>query len=129
VAAEFTVADAMDPSGLGGYATVLDSALFHVFGGEDQARYARALTDVVVPGGQVIVLALSTRGPGFGPRIDDDAVVTAFAEPAWSVESLVPSIYRGRVTHPDQAVTTGRAVGELVDLPALLARVRHVSRV
>lgn len=127
VAAQFTVADAMDPSGLGSYATVLDSALFHVFGADDQALYARALTDVVVPGGQVVVLALSTRGPAFGPRIDDDAVAAAFAEPAWTVESLVPSTYRGRVTHPDQAAATGREVGDLVDLPALLARIRRTG--
>jgi SAM-dependent methyltransferase len=126
VAAEFTVADAMDPAGLGGYATVLDSALFHVFGADDRARYARALTDVVVPGGQVVVLALSTRGPGFGPQIDDDAVTDAFAGPEWSVASLVESTYRGRVTHADQAAATGRAIGELVDLPALLARIRRV---
>lgn len=125
VAAEFTVADAMEPAGLGRYATVLDSALFHVFEPEDRSRYARGLADVVVPGGQVIVLALSTRGPEFGPRIDDDAVTTAFTAPFWDVADLVESTYRGRVTYPDQAEATGRAVGDLVDLPALLARIRR----
>jgi SAM-dependent methyltransferase len=127
VAAEFRIADAMDPAGLGRFATVLDSALFHVFGADDRARYARALTDVVVPGGQVVVLALSTRGPGFGPQIDDDAVTTAFTAPAWRVEDLAESTYRGRVTHPDQAAATGRAVGELVDLPAVVARIRRIA--
>jgi hypothetical protein len=73
----------------------------------------------------VIVLALSTRGPGFGPRIDDDAVTTTFTAPVWDVEDLVESTYRGRVTFPDQAEATGRAVGDLVDLPALLARIRR----
>ena len=127
VAAEFTVADAMDPSALGRFATVLDSALFHVFGADDRARYARALTGVVEPGGRVIVLALSTRGPGFGPQIDDDAVPAAFAAPDWTVESLAETIYRGRVTHADQATATGAAVGELVDLPAVVARVRRTG--
>ena len=127
VAAEFTVADAMDPSALGRFATVLDSALFHVFGADDRARYARALTDVVEPCGQVIVLALSTRGPGFGPQIDDDAVAAAFAPPDWIVEGLEPTTYRGRVTHADQATATGRALGELVDLPAVVARVRRAA--
>jgi SAM-dependent methyltransferase len=127
VDAEFVVGDALDPAGLGRFATVLDSALFHVFDPDDQARYARVLTAVVEPGGQVIVLALSTRGPAFGPRIDDDAVPAAFASPAWTIESLVESTYRGRVRHPDQARTTGRALGELVDLPALLARVRRTG--
>jgi SAM-dependent methyltransferase len=127
VAAEFAVGDAMAPAALGQFATVLDSALFHVFDADDRARYARALADVVVPGGQVLVLALSTRGPGFGPQIDDDAVPAAFTAPAWTVETLQESTYRGRVTHDDQARTTGRALGELVDLPALLARVRRTD--
>lgn len=129
VAAEFTVADAMDPAALGWFATVLDSALFHVFDAADRSRYAAALRDVVLPDGQVIVLALSTRGPGFGPQIDDDAVPTAFAAPDWAVEDLRPTTYRGRVTHPDQASATGRAVGELVDLPAVVARIRRVRSV
>ena len=127
VAAEFAVADAFEPAALGRFATVLDSALFHVFGPDDQARYARALTDVVEPGGRVVVLALSTRGPGFGPQIDDEAVPAAFPAPGWSVESLEATTYRGRVTHPDQADATGRAVGELVDLPAVLARIRRAG--
>ncbi len=128
VAAEFTVADAMDPASLGRFATVLDSALFHVFDAADRTRYAAALRGVVVPGGQVIVLALSTRGPGFGPQIDDDAVPAAFAAPDWAVEDLRPSTYRGRVTHPDQASATGRPVGDLVDLPAVVARIRLLTR-
>ena len=127
VAAEFTVADAMGPAALGRFATVLDSALFHVFGADDRARYARALTDVVDPGGRVIVLALSTRGPGFGPQIDDDAVAAAFTAPDWTVEDLAATTYRGRVTHPDQATATGRAIGELVDLPAVVARIRRAG--
>ncbi|WP_433798877.1 class I SAM-dependent methyltransferase [Actinomycetospora sp. CA-084318] len=123
----FVVADAFDPAGLGRFATVLDSALFHVFDAADRARYARALTTVVEPGGQVLVLALSTRGPGFGPQIDDEDVDAAFTGPDWRVEDLRPSTYRGRVTHPDQAAGTGAGVGELVDLPAVLARVRRTG--
>ncbi|WP_018333800.1 class I SAM-dependent methyltransferase [Actinomycetospora chiangmaiensis] len=128
VEAAFVVADAFDPARLGRFATVLDSALLHVFDADDRARYARALTDVVEPGGRVVVLALSTRGPGFGPQIDDDAVTAAFAESDWRVESLGPATYRGRVTHPDQGRVTGAAMGDLVDLPAVLARVRRRER-
>ncbi|MEJ2871059.1 class I SAM-dependent methyltransferase [Actinomycetospora sp. OC33-EN08] len=130
VDAEFTVADAMDPvdlGDLGRFTTILDSALFHVFDPDDRARYARALTGVVEPGGRVIVLALSTRGPGFGPQIDDDAVPQAFVAPDWEVEAVRPSTYRGRVTHPDQADDLGRGIGELVDLPATLALVRRTG--
>lgn len=123
----FVVADAFDPAGLGRFATVLDSALFHVFAADDRARYARALTSVVEPGGQVVVLALSTRGPGFGPQIDDQDVPATFSAPDWQVEDLRPSTYRGRVTHPDQEARTGARLGELVDLPAVLARVRRTG--
>ncbi|NYD35235.1 class I SAM-dependent methyltransferase [Actinomycetospora corticicola] len=125
VDASFVVADAFDPAGLGRFATVLDSALFHVFGAEDRARYAAALTDVVEPGGRVVVLALSTRGPGFGPQIDDDDLTAAFRTPDWHVEEVSTSTYRGRVTHAGQEASTGVALGELVDLPAVLARVRR----
>ena len=104
-------------------------ALFQIPGGWLGDRFGprRALTGVVEPGGRVIVLALSARGPGFGPQIDDDAVPTAFAAPDWTVESLAETIYRGRVTYPDQARATGAAVGELVDLPAVVARVRRTG--
>ena len=127
VAAEFAVGDAMAPTALGTFATVLDSALFHVFDAADQARYAGALADVVEPAGSVLVLALSTRGPAFGPRIDDTALAAAFTAPCWSVESLTASTYRGRVTDPKQASVTGHAVGETVDLPAVLAVVRRLA--
>ena len=126
VEAEFAIGDAMAPGALGTFSTVLDSALFHVFDAADRARYARALADVVEPGGSVLVLALSTRGPAFGPRIDDEAVTSAFTAPRWSVASLTASTYRGRVTNPDQATVTGRALGETVDLPAVLAVVRRL---
>ncbi|MDL5158753.1 class I SAM-dependent methyltransferase [Actinomycetospora termitidis] len=125
VHAEFTVADAMEPVALGRFATVLDSALFHVFDPDDRVRYAHALTGVVEPGGAVVVLALSTRGPGFGPQIDDDSVPRAFTGPDWEVADVRPTTYRGRVTHPDQASALGHDVGELVDLPATIAVVRR----
>ncbi len=127
VDASFVVADAFEPSGPGRFATVLDSALFHVFDADDQARYARTLTDIVRPGGQVVVLALSTRGPGFGPQIDDEDVPAAFRAPDWHVEDVTTSTYRGKVTHADQEAATGVAIGHLVDLPAVLARVRRVG--
>lgn len=36
--------------------------------------------------------------------------------------------YLGCVTDPDQASATGRAVGDLVDLPAVVARIRLLTR-
>ncbi|MEQ3553622.1 class I SAM-dependent methyltransferase [Pseudonocardia nematodicida] len=71
VDARFTVADMLDPAGLGPFDTVLDSALFHLFDAGDQARYARALAGLVRPGGSVHLLAPAvTGGPEFGPVID-----------------------------------------------------------
>ena len=49
------------------------------------------------------------------------------APPDWIVEGLEPTTYRGRVTHADQATATGRALGELVDLPAVVARIRRAG--
>ena len=46
VAATFVEADALHPSDLRGFDTVLDSALFHIFDADDQGRYADALREV-----------------------------------------------------------------------------------
>lgn len=118
VPARFQVADALRLSGALGadtYDTVLDSALFHIFGPADRARYVRELHRVCRPGARVHVLALSDEGPGFGPEIPESAIRTAFTG-GWALESLTRTTYRG-VTGAD---------GEHGDLPAWLARVRRV---
>jgi SAM-dependent methyltransferase len=122
---EFVVADAMAPAGLRGFDTVLDSALFHIFDGDDQARYADALRDVVVDGGRVVLLGLAP-GPAFGPEVTDDEIRAAFSRPGWTLEELRESTYRGRVPDEEQADMLRVPVGGHVDLPAWLAVARRV---
>lgn len=49
--------------------TIVDSALFHIFGEEPELRaeYVRSLHSVCEPGGRLHILALSNREPGIGP--------------------------------------------------------------
>lgn len=131
VPVELVAVDALDPDALralGQFATVLDSALFHIFDAADRVRYVDALRGVVAPGGQVVLLALSDEGPGFGPEIGEDTIREAFAVPGWSLETLDRSTYRGKVTHEAQAEGMARPIGDLVDLPAWLARVRRTAQ-
>lgn len=108
--------------------TIVDSALFHVFGDEPEARaaYVRSLHAVCKPGGVVHILALSDREPGFGPRISDTVIRESFTD-GWELEDLRPVRYRGRVT---AAVAEAAAHMEqrdgLVDVAAWLARIRRI---
>jgi SAM-dependent methyltransferase len=124
VDASFVEADALHPTGLRGFDTVLDSALFHVFDTDDQGRYADALLDVVVDGGRVVLLGLAPS-PAFGPEVTDDQIRAAFTRPGWTVEEIRASTYRGRVPDDDQAALLGVPVGGHVDLPAWLAVARR----
>jgi SAM-dependent methyltransferase len=123
VSARFEVGDAYDLGGEPRYDTVLDSALFHIFDDDDRARYVRSLARVVRPGGVVHVLALSDTGPGFGPQVSETTILGAFLD-GWRLELLQMSTYRGAVVRPEHAALLGREIGEHVDLPAWLARVR-----
>jgi SAM-dependent methyltransferase len=124
VEATFVEADALDPAGLRGFDTVLDSALFHIFDTDDEARYADALRDVVVDGGRIVLLGLAP-GPAFGPEVTDDEIRTAFSRPGWVIEEVRESTYCGRVPDQAQADLLGVPVGEAVDLPAWLAIARR----
>ena len=125
VAARFEVADALRLDGLTGFDTVLDSALFHVFGDDDRGRYVRALHGACVSGAVVHVLALSDAAPGFGPRISDQVIRAAFDGPEWKLEALEPSWYRGQAT-AEQRTELGLPAEGPVDVLAWLARVRHL---
>lgn len=103
VAPWFVVGDVLRPAELElparRWATVLDCALFHVFDAAGRAACVRSLAGLLEPGGHVVVLAMSTDGPHFGPEVDDEVVRAAFAEPEWSVEELLTSAFRGRISH------------------------------
>lgn len=126
VTAHFSVADALSLSPERAYDTILDSALFHIFGDEDRARYVASLHGVTAPGGLVHVLALSDTGPGFGPQVSESVIREAFGHREWELQELKPVQYRGRIVRAEHATALGRSPGELVDLPAWLARARRL---
>jgi len=89
----FVVHDALDLGGLGEirFDTVVDSALFHVFGDEERTRYAASLRQVVPPGGRYFMICFSDRHPGwFGPRrVSQEEIRSAFAD-GWRVDKIDP---------------------------------------
>lgn len=128
--ARFAVADALalDPRVTGAYDTVLDSALFHIWGTEPEqrARYVRSLHGVLRPGGVLRLLALSDAEPGFGPRIGADIVRKSFTD-GWQLVSLEPTRYLGRVTPVVADRVGGLAVSPegLVEAAAWVAEIRR----
>ena len=88
----FTVHDALDLGALGEqFDTVIDSALFHVFGDEERRRYVGSLGAVVPPGGRYFMLCFSDRQPpGFGPRrVSQAEIEDAFAD-GWRIDAIEP---------------------------------------
>ncbi|MBB5918620.1 SAM-dependent methyltransferase [Nocardia transvalensis] len=137
-AARFRVTDAVrtgrDPEAaaeLGVFDTIVDSALFHVFGDDPQNRadYVRGLHALCKPGGVLHILALSTAEPGIGPRISDTLIRESFSE-GWDLEDLQPSRYRGRITGlvAQQADEAGLHPTDdgIIDTAAWLARLRRL---
>ncbi|AKS35231.1 class I SAM-dependent methyltransferase [Mycolicibacterium goodii] len=124
VDARFEVGDAMALGTRGGYDTILDSALFHIFDDADRQTYVASLHAGCRPGGTVHVLALSDAGRGFGPQVSEDQIRGAFGG-GWELEALETTIYRG-VVGPAHAEAIGLSVGTQVDEPAWLARARRL---
>lgn len=130
-AAHFEVGDAiaLGDSSESTYDTIVDSALFHVFGTEPDARaaYVRSLRALCKPGGLVNILALSDAGPGFGPQISDAVIRESFVD-GWELEDLHTTQYRGRVTASvlEQKPNLGVPEGDPIDVIAWLARIRRV---
>lgn len=124
VDARFEVADAMNLGAEPGYQTIVDSALFHIFGDADRARYVSGLHTAVRAGGLVHVLALSDAGRGFGPQVSEAQIRAAFGA-GWELEALDTTTYRG-VVQEAQADAIGLAAGTRVDEPAWLARARRL---
>jgi SAM-dependent methyltransferase len=125
VTGRFEVADALQLVPHRAYDTVVDSALFHIFDAADRARYVSSLHRACRPDARVHVLALSDAGPGFGPQISDAVIREAFGD-GWILEDLQPARYRGVIVHDTHAAALGRPVGDLIDLPAWLARTRRI---
>ena len=91
----FAVHNALDLGTLGSlgdqFDTVLDSALFHVFGDEERRRYVDSLRAVVPPGGRYFMLCFSDRQPpGFGPRrVSQAEIKDSFAD-GWQIDAIEP---------------------------------------
>ena len=88
--AEFVVGDALQLDALGRrFATIVDSALFHVFDDPDRARYVRSLASAIEPGGVLYVLCFSDQVPGTnGPRrVSQAELRTAFGD-GWVIEVI-----------------------------------------
>lgn len=119
VDARFEFADALRLTS-GPFDTVVDSALFHIFGPEDRAKYVRSLHGVCRPGATVHVLALADAEPGFGPRIPETVIRDAFAVEGWQLAGIRSTTYRG-VARGGHAEAFGVDEGSLIDVPAWLA--------
>jgi SAM-dependent methyltransferase len=123
--ARFEVADATNLDAEPGYDTVIDSAVFHIFGDDaDRARYVASLHRAIRPGGTLHLLALSDAGRGFGPQVGEAQIRDAFAD-VWELEALDATTYRG-VVGEAHAEALGLAVGTKVEEPAWLARARRI---
>jgi SAM-dependent methyltransferase len=123
VSARFDVADALHLGDRPRFDTVIDSALFHVFGPAERDAYTRSLHAVCRTGAYVHVLALSDAEPGLGPQISDSAIRDAFRD-GWVLEDLRPSSYRV-VIGPEDGHRLNLPVGRQADMIAWLARVRR----
>lgn len=132
--ARFEVVDVLDPDAfnaerLGVFDTVLDSALFHVFGTDPDARamYVAGLHRVCRPGGYLHLFALSDVEPTFGPQIGEHIIRDSFLGPDWELERLQAIRYQGRVTSAvkEQAAGLGLPTEGQVDMPAWQARIRR----
>jgi cyclopropane fatty-acyl-phospholipid synthase-like methyltransferase len=70
---------------------VIDSGLFHVFSDEDRGKYVTGLSNVLNPGGRLLLLCFSDAEPGDqGPRrISKKELHDTFAQ-GWMAESIQP---------------------------------------
>jgi SAM-dependent methyltransferase len=88
--AEFVVGDVLELARLGrGFATVIDSGVFHVFDDVERARYVGALASVLEPGGRLHLMCFSELTPGTeGPRRVTQAELRSAFGDGWDVERI-----------------------------------------
>ena len=88
---DLVVGDALALGALGRtFATVIDSAVFHVFSDDARPRYVESLAGVLEPGGRYYMLVFSDREPADwgGPRrIRKDEIESSFSR-GWRVLSI-----------------------------------------
>jgi SAM-dependent methyltransferase len=93
LAVSFAVHDALDLDSLDAqFDTVIDSALFHVFGDEDRGRYVAGLRQIIAPGGRLFMLCFSdARSAGFGPRRVSRGEIEALFTDGWRIDAIDPA--------------------------------------
>jgi SAM-dependent methyltransferase len=69
------------------FASVIDSGLFHIYDGDDRARYVRGLAHVLEPGGRLFLFSFADDALAPGGGVSRHALYEAFAD-GWEVESL-----------------------------------------
>ena len=90
-AAEFAWADALRLERLGRrFDTVLDSALFHSFDGDERPEYVASLASVTGPGATLYVLCFSDVGSDTGPHpVSRDELAAPFGPGSgWNVAAI-----------------------------------------
>lgn len=79
------------------FATVIDSAVFHIFDDTERARYVESLASVLEPGGVLFLLAFSEHTPGHeGPRRVTQAELHAAFADGWEVQRINPALIEVR---------------------------------
>ncbi|REK17440.1 MAG: class I SAM-dependent methyltransferase [Planctomycetota bacterium] len=93
---DFRVHDALALEALGEtFDTAIDCGLFHVFADEDRWRYVAGLTQVVRPGGMLLLECFSDQEPGeAGPRRISQADLREAFAAGWTIESITPTQFQ-----------------------------------
>lgn len=96
---DFSVANMLEPVPFddGVFDTVLDSGVFHSFGGTEQRVYVDNLSRVTRADGLLHLICFSEHQPGegeWGPRRITQAEIRAAFSDAWSVDEIEPATYR-----------------------------------
>jgi SAM-dependent methyltransferase len=71
------------------FASVIDSGLFHIYGGDERRCYVRGLANVVQPGGRLFLFVFSDEEPSApsGCGVSRQDLLDSFAD-GWEVESV-----------------------------------------
>lgn len=69
------------------FASVIDSGLFHIYDGDERARYVRGLAHVLKPGGRLFLFSFADDPSAPGGGVSRHALHEAFAD-GWEIESL-----------------------------------------
>jgi cyclopropane fatty-acyl-phospholipid synthase-like methyltransferase len=72
---------------------VIDSGLFHVYGGDEQRRYVQGLANVIQPGGRLFLFTFTEEAPEGG--VSRQQLYEIFAD-GWNNESV--ELVRGEVS-------------------------------